>query len=66
MNTLDTYIIYLDDAIYAQSQVKELLAVWEQALSLNDVETLLSVGLSAYLRDRLDIAESAFRAAASR
>jgi anti-anti-sigma factor len=39
-------------------------AMWRQALSFPDVESLLSVGLSAYLRDRLDIAESAFRAAA--
>ena len=55
----DYVVEYIDDE---RRDVND--AMWRQALSLDDVENLLSVGLSAYLRDRLDIAESAFRAAA--
>jgi anti-anti-sigma factor len=39
--------------------------VWQQALTLEGVDALLSVGLSAYARDRLDIAEAAFEAASA-
>jgi anti-anti-sigma factor len=40
-------------------------AVWQQAVLLESVDELLSVGLAAYVRERIDIAEAAFRAAAA-
>jgi anti-anti-sigma factor len=55
----DYVVDYTDDA---GLEINEI--VWQQALSRDSVDELLSVGLSAYARERIDIAEAAFRAAA--
>jgi anti-anti-sigma factor len=40
-------------------------AVWQHGLSLDGIDSLLSVGLSAYAHDRLEVAAAAFEAAST-